>query len=46
MTQKEAGYVAEVLTEAALKRGLSVIVDGSLQDVEWHVKYIAVWCYT
>lgn len=42
MTHKEAGCVAEILAQAALNRGLSVIIDGSLQDVDWHVEYINV----
>jgi hypothetical protein len=41
-THKEAGCVAEILTEAALNRSLSAIVDGSLQDVQWHAAYIKV----
>lgn len=39
-TRKEAGLIAEVLTEAALQRGLNVLVDGSLRDAKWYQKYI------
>jgi len=31
-TQKEAGFMAEILTLAALECGMSIIVDGSLKD--------------
>ncbi|VEU39836.1 unnamed protein product [Pseudo-nitzschia multistriata] len=40
-TQKEAGMMAELLTDAALSRGLSVLVDGSLRDAAWHTEYFA-----
>mmetsp|Transcript_6727 Transcript_6727/g.18774 ORF Transcript_6727/g.18774 Transcript_6727/m.18774 type:complete len:367 (+) Transcript_6727:216-1316(+) len=36
MTRKEAGYISEVLQEAALKDGRNVLVDGSLRDHEWY----------
>lgn len=36
MTRKECGYLSEVLTEAALKDGRNVLVDGSLRDHEWY----------
>jgi hypothetical protein len=35
MTQREAGTIAEILTEEALSRGLNVWVDSSMQDVQW-----------
>jgi len=38
-TQKEAGMVAELLTDAALDRGYNVLVDGSLKDAHWHLGY-------
>eukprot|EP00980_Cylindrotheca_fusiformis_P022837 scaffold9825_cov203-Cylindrotheca_fusiformis.AAC.6 len=38
-TRKEAGMLAEILTEAALERGQNVLVDGSLRDAEWYVSY-------
>lgn len=38
-TGKEAGMLAEILTEEALNRGNSVLVDGSLKNAEWHKAY-------
>ena len=35
MTQKEAGLIAEVVSEEALARGLNVWVDSSLRDAGW-----------
>jgi len=35
LTQKEAGLLVELTTEAAMARGLSVWQDGSLQDVDF-----------
>lgn len=32
VTQDEAGLMAEILTHAALGRGMSIIVDGSLRN--------------
>ena len=40
MTQKEAGYIAEVLSLNALQRGKNVLVDGSLRQAEWYRAYI------
>lgn len=40
MTQKEAGYIAEVLTSDALQKGKNVLVDGSLRNAEWYKQYI------
>jgi len=39
MTRKESGYIVEILTEAALRSGKNVLVDGSLRDVEWYSGY-------
>lgn len=39
MTNKESGYIAEILTHAALMDGKHVIVDGSLRDHAWHSVY-------
>lgn len=39
-TQKEVGYLAEILTLYALQQGKNVLVDGSLRDSEWYRKYI------
>jgi len=41
-TRKEAGMLAEILTEEALKRGNNVLVDGSLKDAEWYKTYFEV----
>jgi predicted kinase len=38
-TRKEAGMLSEVLIQAALKAGKSVIVDGSLRDRQWYQDY-------
>jgi len=38
-TQKEAGYISEVLTEAALREGRNILVDGSLRDHEWYLQF-------
>lgn len=38
-TGKEAGMLAEILTEEALNRGNNVIVDGSLKDAAWYKAY-------
>ena len=35
MTQREAGLIAEVATEEALRRGLNLWVDSSLRDADW-----------
>jgi len=39
LTQKEAGMVAELLTDVALSSGKNVVVDGSLRDATWHEGY-------
>jgi hypothetical protein len=39
MTRKEAGYIVEILTLAALQAGKNVLVDGSLRDWEWYALY-------
>lgn len=36
MTQKEAGYIQEILVHEGLSRGLNILVDGSLRNAEWH----------
>ncbi|GFH56011.1 hypothetical protein CTEN210_12487 [Chaetoceros tenuissimus] len=38
-TRKEAGLLAEMLTQIALKYGRNVLVDGSLNDAEWYHDY-------
>lgn len=40
MTRKEAGYIVEILTLAALQAGKNVLVDGSLRDSTWYTEYI------
>ena len=39
LTHREAGYVAEIATAAALRRGRNVLVDGSLWDCGWYREY-------
>jgi len=41
MTRKEAGFIAEILTLAALQAGKNVLQDGSLRDWEWYKEYFA-----
>lgn len=36
LTQKEVGYIAEILVLATIADGQSVIVDSSLRDDKWH----------
>lgn len=38
-TQEEAGLMAEILTHAALGRGMSIIVDGSLRNSSWQEQH-------
>ena len=40
LTQKEVGYIAEVLTLDGLQQGKNVLVDGSLKDADWYLQYI------
>ena len=40
MTQKEVGYIAEVLTMNALSLGKNILVDGSLRNAAWYAEYI------
>jgi len=39
LTRKEAGYMVEILTYAAMESGKNVLVDGSLRDWEWYREY-------
>ena len=41
LTHREAGYVTEIVTAAALRHGYNVLVDGSLRDCEWYREYFA-----
>lgn len=40
MTQKEVGYISEVMILKALLEGKNVIVDGSLKDWQWYSQYM------
>merc|ERR1719203_109666 len=39
LTHREAGYVTEIVTAAAVQKGYNVLVDGSLWDYKWYQKY-------
>jgi hypothetical protein len=39
LTRKEAGFIAEILTLAALQAGKNVLQDGSLRDSDWYKVY-------
>lgn len=39
LTHREAGYITEIATTAALQRGYNVLVDGSLRDAQWYQDY-------
>ena len=39
LTNREAGYVTEIVTAAALRCGHNVLVDGSLRDYEWYKQF-------
>ena len=41
LTRKEAGFLAEILTLAALQTGKNVLLDGSLRDAEWYRHYFS-----
>lgn len=41
-TRKEAGFIAEMLTQLALEAGRNVLVDGSLNDAEWYQDYFNI----
>ena len=41
LTRKEAGYISELLTLAALERQHNVVIDGSLRDSDWYVVYFS-----
>lgn len=40
LTQKEAGYICEVLASIALDDHKNVLIDGSLRHSSWYVQYI------
>jgi len=39
LTNKESGYISELLTLAGLESGKNVLVDGSLRDSAWYQFY-------
>ena len=39
LTRKEAGFISEILTLAALQAGKNVLQDGSLRDSGWYQIY-------
>ena len=41
LTNKEAGYIAEILALAGLKCGKNIMVDGSLRRSRWYRDYFA-----
>lgn len=41
LTRKEAGFIAEILTLAALQAGKNVLQDGSLRDSDWYQQYFS-----
>ena len=41
LTRKEAGFIAEILSLAALQGGKNVLQDGSLRDSDWYKTYFA-----
>lgn len=42
LSRKEAGYIAEMLTLAALDQKKNVLVDGTLRDCEWYKQHFEV----
>jgi len=41
LTNKEAGYIAEILALAGLKAGRNILVDGSLRCAAWYRQYFS-----
>ena len=41
LTNKEAGYIAEILALAGLQSGKNILVDGSLRDASWYRDYFS-----
>ena len=39
LTRREAGYIMEILTTAALQTGKNVVLDGSLKDAAWYDRF-------
>lgn len=39
LTNKEAGYIAEIVIQAGLQAGKNVIVDGSLRNSQWYKEH-------
>jgi hypothetical protein len=40
LTRKESGFIAEILTLAAIQAGRNVVIDGILSGAMWHVQLI------
>ena len=40
LTHHESGFIAEIITQAALLRGKNVLVDGSLRNVAWYRQHM------
>eukprot|EP00494_Astrolonche_serrata_P001836 UN01842 len=36
MTQKESGYIAEILHHASFDKSCNIVMDGTLQHGEWY----------
>lgn len=41
LTKKEAGYIVEILSCAAIQAGKNILIDGSLRHSEWYSDYFA-----
>lgn len=39
-TNKESGYISELIQRHAFEMNYNVIIDSSLQDIEWHLEYV------
>lgn len=39
LTNREAGYITEIIAKVALKEGYNVLVDGSLRNSTWYGQY-------
>ena len=40
LTQKEAGFIAELATRRCIDRGVNCLVDGSLKNSDWYLEHI------
>lgn len=41
LTNREAGYITEIIAKIALKEGYNVLVDGSLRNSTWYGQYFS-----